>query len=64
MMKTIEIIVTSAGKTTIQTKGFTGASCREASRFLEQALGQRTAEQLTAEFHQTESVQQSQEQRS
>jgi len=30
-------------------------SCRDASRFLEQALGQRTSEQLTAEFHETES---------
>ena len=63
-MKTIEIIVASDGKTTVQTKGFAGSSCRDASRFLEQALGQRTAEQLTAEFHQTETVQQAQEQRS
>ena len=63
-MKTIEIIVASDGKTTVQTKGFAGSSCRDASRFLEQALGQRTAEQLTAEFHQTETVSQTQEQRS
>ena len=48
-MKTIEIIVTPQGKTTVQTLGFTGASCRNASRFLEQALGQRTGEYLTAE---------------
>ena len=63
-MKTIEIIVASDGKTTVQTKGFAGSSCRDASRFLEQALGQRTAEELTAEFHQTETVPQTQEQRS
>jgi hypothetical protein len=48
----IEIIISPAGQTTVQTKGFTGASCQDASRFIEQALGQRTGEQLTAEFHQ------------
>ena len=63
-MKTIEIIVASDGKTTVQTKGFAGASCRDASRFLEQALGQCSNEQFTAEFHQTETVRQSQEQQS
>jgi hypothetical protein len=26
--------------------------CRQASEFVEKALGQRTCEQLTAEFHQ------------
>ena len=57
-MKTIEIIVSPIGQTTVQTKGFSGASCREASRFLEQALGTRISEQKTAEFHQTEPVRQ------
>jgi len=51
-MKTIEIIVSAKGETKVETKGFTGAECRQASRFIEQALGQRTAEKLTAEFHQ------------
>lgn len=60
-MRTIEIIVTPEGKTTVQTMGFTGASCRDASRFLEQALGQRTGEFLTAEFHQAETSQQEQQ---
>jgi len=62
-MKTIEIVVSPKGKTTVQTKGFAGASCQEASRFLEQALGQRTGETLTGEFHQTEHARQSQHQR-
>ena len=56
-MKTIVIIVSPTGETTVTTKGFTGASCREASKFIEQALGQRTGEQLTTEFHQTQSGQ-------
>ena len=52
MNKTIEITVGPKGETKVETKGFTGAECRDASRFVEQALGQRTAEQLTAEFYQ------------
>ncbi len=52
MSKVIEIVVDPKGEATVQTKGFAGAECREASRFVEQALGQKTAETLTAEFHQ------------
>ena len=51
-MKTIEIVVSPRGETVLQTKGFAGSACREASRFLERALGQRLAERPTAEFHQ------------
>ncbi len=51
-MKTIEIIVSPTGDTTVQTRGFTGASCLKASALIEQALGQRTIEQLTPEFFQ------------
>ena len=50
-MRTIEIIVSPKGETSVQTKGFAGSSCREASKFIEQALGQCTDEQLKAEFH-------------
>ena len=39
-MKTIEIIVSPKGETTVTTRGFSGSSCREASKFVEQALGQ------------------------
>ncbi|MBA4017578.1 MAG: hypothetical protein C0483_10435 [Pirellula sp.] len=51
-MKTIEIVVAPDGSTRVETRGFTGATCREASRFLEQALGRTSAEHTTAEFHQ------------
>jgi hypothetical protein len=63
-MKTIEITVRPDGQTSVETKGFSGPSCRDASRFLEEALGRRTDEQLTADFHQSQSVQQSQSLRS
>jgi hypothetical protein len=51
MTRIIEVIVSPTGQTKVETKGFTGASCRDASRFIEEALGQRAGEQLTAEFH-------------
>lgn len=57
-MKTIEILISPTGQTTVQTKGFTGSACQEASRFLEQALGSRTSEVRTAEFHQVEPIRQ------
>ncbi len=50
-MKTIEIIVSPQGQINVQTKGFSGSSCRDASKFLEQALGHRTEESLTSEFY-------------
>ena len=52
MSPTIEIIVAPNGQSQVQTKGFTGSSCRQASGFIEQAIGQRTGQQLTAEFYQ------------
>jgi hypothetical protein len=58
-VKTIEITVDPRGQTRVETRGFTGSECRQASAFLEQALGQRTSEQLTAEFHQTQTTDQS-----
>lgn len=60
-MKVIEIIISPQGEARVQTKGFAGAACQEASRFLEQALGQRIKEQLTAEFHQSATTVQQQQ---
>lgn len=62
MSQTIEILVTPDGTTTVQTRGFAGSSCREASKFLEEALGQRASERLTGEFHQAHSGQLHQQQ--
>jgi hypothetical protein len=53
-VKTIEIVVDEDGRVTVRTKGFAGGSCREASRFVEDALGARTSERLTAEFYQAQ----------
>jgi hypothetical protein len=50
--RTIEVIISPKGETKIETRGFAGSSCQEASRCLEKALGTRAAEQLTGEFYQ------------
>ena len=59
MNKVIEITVSPKGEATVQTRGFTGPECREASRFIEQALGTPANERLTAEFYQGQQVGQS-----
>lgn len=51
MNRTIEIIVSPQGETRLETKGFAGNSCRQASQFLEQALGAAASEKLTPEFY-------------
>lgn len=55
-MKVIEIIVSPDGRTSVETKGFTGPACRQASKFLEETIGKRRGERLTGEFYQTETV--------
>ena len=63
MIKTIEVIVSPIGETRIETKGFAGSECREASRFIETALGKAVNEQLTAQFHQQQQTEQTNQQR-
>ncbi len=50
-MKIIEVTVDPEGKTKVETKGFSGSECVDASRALEQALGVQIAEQKTSEFY-------------
>ena len=50
-MRIIEVVVSPQGETTVQTKGYVGAECLQASRWLEQALGIATSDNKTAEFH-------------
>jgi Protein of unknown function (DUF2997) len=52
MDKKIIITVSPTGETTVQTTGYTGPACKDASRFIEEALGEKTAERLTPEYHQ------------
>jgi len=50
MTKKIEITVRPDGSVSIKTTGFTGSSCREATRELERALGMSGRESLLPEF--------------
>ena len=49
--RTIEITVSPEGATSIKTSGFTGGSCRDATRELERALGVAGKESLLPEFY-------------
>lgn len=51
MPRTIEVIVAPTGETTVQTKGYAGSDCLQASRFLEHALGVSATDLKTAEFY-------------
>ena len=57
-MKTIEIVVDAKGEATIQTKGFSGSSCHDASKAIEQALGIVQSDKPTAEMYQSQTADQ------
>jgi hypothetical protein len=48
--KRIEITVSPEGATSIKTTGFTGSSCKDATRDLEKALGVAGREHLQPEY--------------
>ena len=58
MIKRIEITVSPKGEVTVQTKGYSGSQCQQASKALEEALGLRQREELTAEYHQSQALRQ------
>jgi hypothetical protein len=56
-MKIIEVIVSPSGETSVQTKGFAGAACLQASKFIEQALGVREHDVKTGEYYEVSETQ-------
>ncbi len=62
MTKIIEVVVSPSGDIKVETKGFAGAECQNASAFIEKALGNRQSEKLTAEYHSQQSRQTNREQ--
>ena len=50
MTGTMTIIISPEGKAEVEANGYSGSSCREASQFIEQALGQRVNETFKAEY--------------
>src|SRR5690606_5376038 len=59
LMTTLQITITPTGETHIETQGFRGSDCRQASKFLERALRPRPRERLTSEFYASEALSQS-----
>ena len=58
MPRIIEVVVSPTGETSLQTKGYVGGECLQASRWLEEALGLVAGEQKTPEFYQSQSTEQ------
>ncbi len=58
MPRIIEVTVSPTGEATVQTKGYAGGDCLQASRFLEEALGTTAAERKTTEFYAAEQTEQ------
>jgi len=56
--RVIEVTVSPTGDVTVQTKGYAGAECRQASKFIEQALGVTVQDTNTAEFYAAAPVEQ------
>jgi hypothetical protein len=58
MPRMIEVTVSPQGETTVQTKGYSGTSCLQASKFLEDALGVVASDCKTMECYETEEIKQ------
>jgi hypothetical protein len=56
MREQIIVIVAPDGSTRVETKGYQGSSCKDASAFIEKALGVKESETLKPEYHQSGSV--------
>jgi hypothetical protein len=56
-MKTVVVEVAPTGEITIDAVGFSGASCEQATKFLEEALGTVAAKAKKPEYHQRRSSQ-------
>jgi hypothetical protein len=51
MSRIIEVTVSPTGETKIQTRGYAGSDCLQASKFLEDALGVTTSVSNTSEYY-------------
>ncbi len=58
MSRVIEVTVSPQGEATVQTKGYAGSACLEASRSLEAALGSALRDTKTPEFYQAATAEQ------
>jgi hypothetical protein len=56
--RVIEVLVSPTGEVSVQTKGYAGSDCLQASKFLEQSLGVPSADRKTTEFYENAPVEQ------
>jgi hypothetical protein len=57
-VKIIRVTISPKGEATIETTGFRGSECRDASWFVKQALGRTVRDTPTAEFFEQQPAQQ------
>ena len=57
MTKIMKVTVSPKGETKLETIGFSGSECQNATRDFERALGAVSGEQLTAEYYTTSNEQ-------
>lgn len=50
-MKTIEVVVKRDGEIFVSPKGYKGSACKQVTRALEDALGDRGATKLSPEYY-------------
>ena len=50
LTKAIIVTISPEGKPKIEAQGYAGTSCKEATGFLEQALGQTVSDETTSEY--------------
>jgi hypothetical protein len=55
-MKTVIVEVAPTGEITIDAVGFSGASCEQATKFLEEALGTVSNKAKKPEYHQRHTI--------
>ncbi|OAI42044.1 hypothetical protein AYO40_02095 [Planctomycetaceae bacterium SCGC AG-212-D15] len=58
MARMIEVIVSPQGETKVQTRGYAGSDCLQASKFIEEALGIVADDVKTAEYYEENRQQQ------
>ena len=57
-MKKIKVHVDKEGGTKIETEGFTGTACKDATKELEEAIGVATKETFTDDYYKQSTVDQ------
>jgi hypothetical protein len=58
MTKIMKVTVSPKGETKLETIGFSGSACQDATRDFERALGVATGEQFTGEYYTNSNEQQ------